>query len=212
MHRRRHRTRITFPSTTPVAWDQELGLPCQEVPGTAGSWGAPRMEGGPPRGRPTGQVGWWARRSTRQGRAGAKHSPGEPPAVRPSGRTHQGWRAETRPPPPGSHLPVRDGRDGSRRVSAHSRQQLLQVLGRPGHPAGQLRHHLAERGQGQGSSWGARVQPVLPAVRRDPGASGTRPQRGRADGCQPTGCRGLRKCPPIPSTLLAASCRRFPLE
>lgn len=32
MHRRRHRTRITFPSTTPVAWDQELGLPCQEVP------------------------------------------------------------------------------------------------------------------------------------------------------------------------------------
>lgn len=32
MHRRRHRTRITFPSTTPVAWDQELGLPHQRVP------------------------------------------------------------------------------------------------------------------------------------------------------------------------------------
>lgn len=32
MHRRRHRTRITFPSTTPVAWSQELGLPRWEVP------------------------------------------------------------------------------------------------------------------------------------------------------------------------------------
>uniref|UniRef100_A0A8C7A0I7 Target of EGR1 protein 1 n=1 Tax=Nothoprocta perdicaria TaxID=30464 RepID=A0A8C7A0I7_NOTPE len=42
----------------------------------------------------------------------------------------------------GSHLPVRDGRDGSRRVSAHSRQQLLQLLSRPGHPASQLGHHL----------------------------------------------------------------------
>lgn len=31
MHRRRHRTRITFPSTTPVAWDQELGLPRWDV-------------------------------------------------------------------------------------------------------------------------------------------------------------------------------------
>lgn len=31
MHRRRHRTRITFPSTTPVAWDPELGLPCWDV-------------------------------------------------------------------------------------------------------------------------------------------------------------------------------------
>lgn len=32
MHRRRHRTRITFPSTTPVAWDQEPELPRWEVP------------------------------------------------------------------------------------------------------------------------------------------------------------------------------------
>lgn len=32
MHRRRHRTRITFPSTTPVAWNQEPGLPRREVP------------------------------------------------------------------------------------------------------------------------------------------------------------------------------------
>lgn len=55
---------------------------------------------------------------------------------------------------PSSHLSVRDGRDGSRRVSAHARQQLLQVLSCPGHPASQLGHHLAEKGLSSGKQLG----------------------------------------------------------
>lgn len=62
--------------------------------------------------------------------------------------------AETHPPMPSSHLPIRDGRDGSRRISAHSRQQLLQVLSRPGHLASELRHHLGERGLRSGEQLG----------------------------------------------------------
>lgn len=95
MHRRRHRTRITFPSTTPVAWDQKLRLPRQEVPMLPARQGAEvppgqRGEHMRPIHRPSWAVG------ETQGRARAKHSPGEPPACETQqqdpARSGAGWQ------------------------------------------------------------------------------------------------------------------------
>lgn len=65
---------------------------------------------------------------------------------------------------PSSHLSVRDGCDGSRRVSAHTRQQLLQVLSCPGHLASQLGHHLAGKGLSSGKQlrWVCAGNPFCP--------------------------------------------------
>lgn len=111
---------------------------------------------------------------------------GSPWLVRPSSRTlsgvglgSRGGDVSTDSP----HLPVRDGRDGSRRVSAHARQQLLQVLSCPGHPASQLRHHLAGQGPSSGGQLGVQVthfaQGKTGSQALQPRASST--GRGRAD-------------------------------
>lgn len=214
MHRRRHRTRITFPSTTPVAWDQKLGLPCQEVPVLPARQGAEVPPG--QRGehmRPTHRPSWAVGET--QGRARAKHSPGEPPACETqqqdparSGAGRQ--RAETHPPMPSSHLPIRDGRDGSCRVSAHSWQQLLQVLSRPGHLAGQLGHHLGERGLRSGEQLGC-VR-VIHFTHNRTGSSvalcqqHTAPARqGRREPAPIHGPQRLRKCPPHPNARAPSS-------
>lgn len=199
MHRRRHRTRITFPSTTPVAWDQEPGLPCWDVLQTKkGSGMLPGWRG--THTRPTHRPSWVGAEMDPKVGGEPSTALGSPWLVRPSSRTLSGEGLGSRggdvSSDTSSHLSIGDGRDGSCRVSAHARQQLLQVLSCPGHPASQLRHHLAGKGPSSGKQLGVQVthfaqgnmgsQPVQPV----PAAQ---PQRGRADVSQhqPSSHRGV---------------------
>lgn len=78
MHRRRHRTRITFPSTTPVAWDQELRLLRQEVPVLPARQGAgllPGQRGDTHEVDPQTELDWGSKTHRK---AGESQSPAQP--------------------------------------------------------------------------------------------------------------------------------------
>lgn len=225
MHRRRHRTRITFPSTTPVAWDQELGLPCWDVLQTKKGVGMlPGWRGTHTR---STHMPSWVKAAMHPKVWGAEPSTTlrSPWLVRPSSRTLSGMGLGSRGghvfTDTSFHLSVGDGRNGSCRVSAHARQQLLQVLSCPGHLASQLGHHLA----GKGPSSAKRLGWVCAGSHFAQGNMGSRPLQPCASSTAPA-MQGRNEPAPAQqpqrgletslsthsSTFLAASCRRFPLE
>lgn len=217
-HRRRHRTRITFPSTTPVAWHQELALPCWFVLGTKkGAGMLPGWRG--THTRPTHRSRWVG--AVMHPKVGGEPNTtlGSPWLVRPSSRSCQEW--ETCPLSPALTCPYEmDAMAPAvyRPTPGSSFCRSSAVLGiRPASSDTTWQG----RGQAQGSSWGGHVQGTHFACGKmgsqplQPYASSTAPARqGRhepAPAQQPQ--RALEKpLPPHSSTFLAASCRRFPLE
>lgn len=167
------------------------------APNKEGSWDAPRMERDTHEVNPQTKLGEGCDTSQSVG-GRVKHNPEEPLACETLSGIGPGSRGADVFTGTSSHLSIRDGCNGSRRVSTHARQQLLQVLSCPGHPASQLGHHLAGKGLSSAKQWGGCVQvPILPMGRWDPSlcslVPAAQPQQCRAEMSQhqPSSHRGV---------------------